>query len=96
MLRFKTELLFYSPKIDEAMTLLRSPMATMSTFENITKLTHQLGGVDEDGNWGGTELYEQGPWKGHSKLEKIGWDFIPGARSFFQTRDIKTQLNFLR
>jgi len=88
MLRFKTELLFFTPKIDEAMTLLRSPMATMSTFENVTKLSNQI--------FSPTEEYERGPWKEHLKLEKIFWDFIPVARAFNQTRDIKTQINFLR
>lgn len=88
MLRFKTELLFFTPKIDEAMTLLRSPMATMSTFENVAKLSGQI--------FNPTQEYERGPWKDHLKLEKIFWDFIPVARSFNQTRDIKTQINFLR
>jgi len=88
MLRFKTELLFFTPKIDEAMTLLRSPMATMSTFENVAKLSNQI--------FNPTQEYERGPWKDHLKLEKIFWDFIPVARAFNQTKDIKTQINFLR
>lgn len=88
MLRFKTELLFFTPKIDEAMTLLRSPMATMSTLENVKKLSGQI--------FNPTEVYQRGPWKDHLKLEKIFWDFIPIARAFNQTKDIKTQINFLR
>jgi hypothetical protein len=86
-LRFKAELLFYTNPA-ETMALLRSPMATMSTFENLGKLCKQL---EKPG-----ELYQRGPWKDHLKMEKIWWDFVPGARAFFQTRDIKSQLNFLK
>jgi hypothetical protein len=88
MLRFKTDILFFTPKIDEAMTILRSPMATMSLLENVGKLTHQLASPGEE--------YQRGPWKRHLKLEKIIVDFIPVVRSFYQTRDIKNQINFLK
>lgn len=86
MMRFQTEILFFTPKIDETMTLLRSPFASMSILENVIKTMSQITNP--------TERYERGPWKGHLKFEKIMWDYIPVMRSFYQTRDIKTQMSF--
>ena len=57
--RLKAELLFYSPKLDEAMSLLRSPLASMSMMENVVNLTSQL--------FNPVEVYERGPWKGQLK-----------------------------
>lgn len=87
MLRFRTEMWFYLNPA-EAQKILRSPAATMSVFENTMKLFTQ---IFEPG-----ERYQRGPWKDHLKLEKIMWDFVPAARSFYQTRDIKQQINFMR
>lgn len=86
-LRVRSEsMFFWNP--GEAMKLLRSPMATMSTIENIGKFSSQI--------LSPTEEYVRGPWKGHLKLEKIGWDFIPAARSMYQIQDIKSQINFMK
>jgi hypothetical protein len=87
MLRFKTELWFYINPA-EAQKILRSPAATMSLFENTMKLFHQI--------MTPFERYDRGIWDEHLKLEKIFWDFVPAARSFYQTKDIKSQINFVR
>ena len=87
MLRFKSELFFFSPKIDETLSILRSPMASMSIAETLARTCYQLGNP--------TEEYKTGYWKGHLKLEKIMWDWIPGARSFYSMIDTKSQLNLM-
>jgi hypothetical protein len=86
MLRFQTEILFFTPKIDETMTILRSPFASMSVLENVIKTWGQM--------FDPMETYQRGPWKGHLKLEKDMWDFVPVMRSFYQTRDISEQKGF--
>lgn len=96
MLRFKSEILFFTPKIDETMSILRSPAASMSMFDNLTKTIHQTF-VDGSGMiYGdGAQVYERGYWKGHYKMEKIMWDWVPAARSFTQLMDTKSQLNLM-
>ncbi len=87
LLRLKTEILFYTNPA-EAMQILRSPMATMSLFETTMKAFHQI--------LNPTEVYSTGKMKGHLKFEKILWDALPGFRAFHQTKDIKTQVNFMK
>ncbi len=96
LLRFKSELLFYTPKIDEALSILRSPMASMSMFENITKTTHQLG-VDLVGIVDGTgpERYVRGPRKDQYKMQKVLYDWIPVARSMSQLIYTQESLNLM-
>ena len=82
--RLKAELLFYSPKLDEAMSLLRSPMASMSQMENVINLISQI--------FNPTEVYERGPWKGHLKIKKDLIQFIPVYKQFYKLRDIEEQI----
>lgn len=84
--RFTTDMLFFTPKLDETMTILQSPFAGMSVLKNILKVTSQI--TDP------AAIYKTGPWKGHYKFEKIGWDFIPIAKAINSTVDIKSQLSF--
>jgi hypothetical protein len=84
MQRFQTELLFFTPKIDESMTILQSPFASMSLLINTGKFIGQLADP--------TERNKTGDWKGHLKLEKLMWNYVPVMKSFYSTRDIKSQL----
>jgi hypothetical protein len=88
MTRFQTEILFFTPKIDETMTLLRSPFASLQVVENIGKLLYQLSDNP-------TEVYVRGPWKGRLKIEKPFFSLIPVMKGFYSTRDIKEQTKFL-
>jgi hypothetical protein len=84
--RFKAELGFYW-NIGEAMKILRSPMASMSTIESLGKLTYQL-------TFAPADVYERGPWKGHLKLEKYTYDMLPIVRSMYKLRDVEDQLSY--
>jgi hypothetical protein len=86
--RLKAEMLFYSPKLDETMSLLRSPMASMSLAENTIKLTDQL--------FAPFEVYERGPWKGHLKLERDIVQFVPIYKQWYKFRDIEEQIQWFR
>jgi len=86
--RLKAEMLFYSPKLDESMSLLRSPMASMSMMENFIKLTGQLFNPFEE--------YQRGPWKGHYKLTKDVVAFIPVYKQYYKFRDIEEQIQWFR
>jgi len=79
-LRLKTELLFFSPKIDEAMTILRSPMASMSVMENSIRLLDQM--------FSPLEMYERGPWKGQPKIKKTLINFVPMYKQYYKIRDV--------
>jgi hypothetical protein len=86
--RLKAELLFYSPKLDESMSLLRSPAASMSVLENIIKLSGQIFNPFEE--------YQRGPWKGHYKLTKDVINFIPVYKQYYKFRDIEEQIQWFR
>lgn len=84
VLRLKSELMFFiSPP--QAMKILRSPAASISVVENIFKILQDLTGP-------GFEEYEQGPWKGHLKIEKKLIDMTIGVRQYFRLRDIGEQI----
>jgi hypothetical protein len=86
--RLKAELLFFSPKLDEAMSILRSPAASMSFAENVIKLATQI--------WAPGELYERGPWKGQPKIYKTLSDMTPGLKQYFRLRDIEQQITWFK
>lgn len=86
--RLRAELLFFTPKLDEAWSILRSPMASMSVFENVINLSGQI--------FDPTERYVRGPWKGHLKLEKTTINFIPFYRQFYKIRDVKEQIQWFK
>jgi hypothetical protein len=88
MYRLKAELLFFSPKLDETWSLLRSPMASMSLMENIIKLSGQL--------FNPAEEYIRGPWKGHLKLTRDLIQFIPVYKQYYKLRDIQEQIQWFR
>lgn len=84
-LRLKAELLFFT-KPDETMSILRSPMASMSVIENLIRLSGQI--------FHPGELYERGPWKGKPKIYKTLMNMTPGYRQFFRIRDLSEQLSW--
>jgi hypothetical protein len=84
--RLQTELLFWTPKLDEAMTILRSPMASMSVFENMIKLIDQM--------FSAAERYERGPWKGEYKIKKTMINFVPLWKQYYKARDVKEQIRW--
>ena len=84
-LRLKAELLFFT-KPDETMSILRSPMASMSVIENLIRLSGQI--------FHPGELYERGPWKGKPKIYKTLMNMTPGYRQFYRIRDLDEQLSW--
>ena len=86
--RLKTELLFFSPKLDESMSILRSPMASMSILENIIKLTGQM--------FNPGEVYERGPWKGELKIKRTAINFVPVYKQYYKIRDVEEQITWFK
>jgi hypothetical protein len=90
VLRLKSEMLFYSNPV-EAMKILRSPMAVMSTMESVGKLLYQLGDPTEEYKVGG-----HGHKKGDKKIMKDINDLLPIIRTLHQTQNIKDQVSFMK
>jgi hypothetical protein len=87
-LRLKAEYLFYtSPKA--MMQILRSPAASLSTFENTIKLFEQLCGP-------GWQEYQQGPWKGQMKIKKTLIDMSIGVKQYYRLRDMGQQVGMMQ
>jgi hypothetical protein len=86
--RLRAELLFFSPKIDEAMTIMRSPMASMSVIENSIKLVDQM--------FNPLDQYERGPWKGDYKIKKTLINFVPLWKQYYKLRDVEDQIAWFR
>jgi len=86
--RLQTELLFFSPKIDEAMTILRSPAAAMSVAENAIRLIGQMGNPGK--------RYERGPWKGELKIKKTAINFVPLYKQYYKMRDVEGTIAFFK
>lgn len=82
-LRLRAELLFFI-KPDETLSILRSPMASMSVAENLIRLSGQI--------FHPLERYERGPWKDQLKIYKTVTNMSPGYRQFYRIRDLKEQL----
>jgi len=87
-LRLRTELLFFSPKLNEALRILRSPAASMSVVENIINLTSQM--------FDPFERYERGNWKGKPKITKTMINFVPGVRQVYRMKYVNDQISWFR
>lgn len=83
MMRFRAELLFFTPKLDESISILRSPMATMSLLENMIKLSGQI--------FKPFDIYDRGPWKGEPKIKRTLINMTPGYKQLYRMRDIGSQ-----
>jgi hypothetical protein len=95
MLRLKAELLFFTPKLDETLSILRSPMASMSVLENSVKLMGQLLDPITSGTFEFSR-YERGPWKDKPKIERTLVQMTPGMKQMYRMRDIQNQVNWFK
>jgi len=95
MLRLRAELLFFTPKIDEAMSILRSPMASISLLENSTKLMGQLFDPITSGTFQ-FDRYTRGPWKDKPKIQRTLIQMTPGMKQMYRMRDIGSQTSFFQ
>ena len=86
--RLQNELLFFSPKLDSSMSILRSPAASMSFVENLIKLSGQV--------FHPSEVYESGPWKGRPKIIRTLNEMAPITRQVYRLRDIDTQIPWMQ
>lgn len=85
--RLKSELLFFTSP-GEAMTILRSPMASMSVLENTGRLLSSLLTPGKE--------FERGPWKGELKLKKNFINMIPVYKQYYKARDIEEQIKWFK
>jgi hypothetical protein len=86
--RLRAELLFFSPKVDEAMSIMRSPMASMSVIENTIRLMDQM--------FNPLDQYERGPWKGQYKISKTLINFVPMWKQYYKLRDVEEQIPWFK
>ena len=86
--RMQNELLFFSPNLTSAMSILRSPMASMSVVENIIKLSGQI--------FNPGALYETGPWKGRPKILKTLNNMVPLEKQYFRLQDMAGQIPWMQ
>lgn len=87
LLRLKSEILFFiSP--GEAMKILRSPMASMSVFEDLAKFAQQA--------MNPFEVYESGPWDGQLKIYRRLVSMIPIYRQAYRLRDVGDQIPYFQ
>lgn len=86
--RLQNELLFFTPKLDSAMSILRSPAASISVIENIIKLTGQI--------FHPLEVYKTGTWKGRPKILKTLMNMTPVERQFYRLRDVSDQVTWVQ
>jgi hypothetical protein len=86
--RLQNELLFFTPKLDSAMSILRSPAASVSFLENLIDLSGQI--------FSPAEVYESGPWKGRPKIFKTLNNMTPGLRQYYRLKDIEVQIPWMQ
>jgi hypothetical protein len=95
MMRFRAELLFFTPKLDEAMSILRSPMASMSVLENTIELISRMLDPIISGSFT-FDRYDRGPWKGELKIKRTLIDMTPAYKQLYRMRDLGSQLNWFK
>ena len=84
--RTRSELLFFNPFTpSEALNILVSPAASISTIQNIASLSSQLV-LDP------TDRYESGPWKDRLKMSKKAMKLTPGIKQWYRLRDIEQSI----
>jgi hypothetical protein len=86
--RLQNELLFFTPKLDSAMAILRSPAASISVVENIIKLSGQV--------FHPLDVYQSGAWKGRPKVLKTLNNMVPVERQYYRLRDVTTQVTWFK
>lgn len=85
--RLKSELLFFINPGD-TINILRSPMASMSVIENVSRILVTLTSGDP------FDKFERGPWKDQLKLAKYATNMVPAYRQIYRIRDIEDQLSW--
>lgn len=83
--RTRSELLFFLLP-NEAMKILVSPAASISTIEALISLLAQLIANPFD-------VYESGPWKGRLKISKKAMKLTPGLKQWYRLRDIEESIS---
>jgi len=86
--RLQNELLFFTPKLDSAFSILRSPAASISFLENLIELSGQI--------FHPLDIYEAGPWKGRSKIIKTTNNMLPLLRQYYRLRDLEVQIPWMQ
>jgi hypothetical protein len=95
-LRFKSEMLLYTPKLDEAISILKSPTASLGMLEGWSKLTSQAftdAGRMMHGE--GPQIITQGKRKGMTRFRRDVGNVIPGFRSIESEQYVQDQLRFM-
>jgi hypothetical protein len=86
--RLQNEIMFFTPKLDSAMSILRSPAASISVVENIIKLTGQI--------FHPMAIYQNGTWKGRPKIFKTLMNMTPVERQYYRLRDVTDQVTWVQ
>jgi hypothetical protein len=86
--RLQNELMFFSPNLTSAMSILRSPAASMSFAENIITLSGQI--------FDPFATYESGAWKGRPKILKTLNNMAPIEKQYFRLIDLGSQLPLMQ
>ncbi len=85
--RTRSELLFFNPLTPgEALNILVSPAASISTIENIAGLATQL-------TLNPFDTYQSGPWKDRLKISKKAMKLTPGIKQWYRLKDIEESIN---
>lgn len=84
--RLQNEILFFINP-NSTMSIMRSPMASMSVVENLIKLTSQM--------FDPTAVYENGAWKGRPKIFKTLNDMVPLQKQYYRLQDITGQIPWM-
>jgi len=95
-LRLRAELLFFTPKLDEALTILRSPGAAMNSLELTIRFIGQITDPLISTPMFTFDRYERGPWKGQPKIWRTTTYMTPGVKQFFRIKDIGDQLAWFK
>jgi hypothetical protein len=88
MYRLRTELLFFTPKLDESMKILKSPMASTSVLESLIKISGQVFNPFQE--------YQRGYWKGDPKLLKYMMDMVPVIKQTYRLSEIQSETNWFK
>jgi hypothetical protein len=85
--RLQNEILFFINP-NSSMSILRSPMASMSVVENLIKLSGQI--------FDPTAVYESGAWKGRPKIIKTLNDMVPVEKQWYRLQDMMSQMPWMQ
>jgi hypothetical protein len=94
-IRLRSELSFFFNPVS-TMQILRSPMAAMSQLETLIKLVGQMAYPVTSGTFE-FEIYQQGAWKDHAKIEKTLVNLLPVyPKQIYRIRDVGNMLSWFQ